>query len=115
MSETTAKYHTEAEYAKVLAARLWFRVRKLVYIAEEWGTCEGHVREILKSEAYRTEVETIMRTSRSPENFLKWVESSGDYIPSGLAERMHLPGQDISEMVERVKSTHNLRIEHLSQ
>ena len=98
-------YHTTAEYAHVLAARLWFRVRSLKGIAKSWGTSEDFVRGIQESEEYREAVEKLMRTSRSPENLLKYIEEEEHkgWIPSGLAKRMGLLETDILEMIDRVK------------
>ena len=96
-------HHTKAEYAQVLAARLWFRVKSLKSIAEDWEISEDEVRAIQSTEEYRSAVETLIRTTRSPGNLLKWIESSGDHIPSGLAERMGLSEEAVSEMVERIK------------
>ncbi len=95
--------YTTAEYAQVLAARLWFRVKSLKSIAEDWEISVDEVRTIQSTEEYRSAVETLIRTTRSPGNLLKWIESSGDHIPSGLAERMGLPETVVSEMVERIK------------
>ncbi len=99
-------YHTTEEYAHVLAARLWFRVRSLKSIAKEWETREEFVQTIQESEEYRFAVEKLMRTSRSPGNLLKWIEREehSGHIPSGLAERMGLPETVVSEMVARIKS-----------
>ena len=80
--------YTTAEYAQVLAARLWFRVKSLKSIAEDWEIGVDEVCAIQSSEEYRLAVETLIRTTRSPGNLLKWIESSGDYIPSELAKRM---------------------------
>jgi len=99
-------YHTTAEYAHVLAARLWFRVKSLKGIAEAWGTSEDFVRDIQESTEYRFAVEKLMRTSRSPGNLLKWIEieEHSGYLPSGIAERMGLPEIAVLEMVDRIKS-----------
>lgn len=103
-------FHTMAEYANVLAARLWFRVKNLKSIAEDWEISEDEVSTIQGTEEYHSAVETLMRTTRSPHKFLEWIESSGDYIPSGLAERMGLPEKVILEMVNRVEEDMRDRI-----
>ena len=103
-------YHTIAEYAHVLAARLWFRAVSLKTIAKGWGTSEDFVRFIQSTKEYRSAVENLMRTARSPGNIIKWRKSWGDDLPK-LAERMGLPETVISEMVDRVTTWARLEIE----
>ena len=105
-------YYTQAEYAQVLAARLWFRTKSLKSIAEDWEISVDEVRIIQGSEEYRSAVETLIRTTRSPGNLLKWIESSGDHIPSGLVKRMGLPDMVVSEMIEKVKREIHRNIGH---
>ena len=95
--------YTQAEYAQVLAARLWFRTKSLKSIAEDWEISVDEVRIIQGSEEYRLAVETLIRTTRSPENILKWIDSYGDTMPSELGERMGLPDTVVSEMIEEIK------------
>ena len=98
-------HHTIAKYAQFLAASLWFRSKSIKPIAESWDISEDAVRFIQKTQEYRSAVEELMRTTRSPRNILKWIEreSSVGFIPSGLAERMGLPEPVISEMIEKLK------------
>lgn len=96
-------YYTMAQYDQVLAARLWFRVKSIKSIAEDWEISVNEVRTIQGSEEYCSAVETLIRTTRSPGNLLKWIESAGDHIPSGLAKRMGLPDTVVSEMIEKIK------------
>ena len=115
MSKTTAEYITtkgsknmdypKAQYARNLAARFWFINNniKIETIAQEWEISVEDVWDILHSKAYRLEVETLLRTTRSPTNLLKWIESFGDHIPSGLARRMRLSETVFSEMIEKIK------------
>ena len=103
-------HHTIAEYAQVLAARLWFRPKSLKTIAKDWGTSEDFVLFIQSTKEYRSAVEKLMRTTRSPRNILKWRKSWGDDLPK-LAERMGLLETVISEMVDRVTTWARLEIE----
>ena len=97
--------YTIEQYARNLAARFWFinNSMKIETIAQEWEISVEDVWGILRSEAYRSEVETLLRTTRSAKNLLKWIESAGDHIPSGLARRMRLSETVVSEMIEKVK------------
>ena len=103
--------HTIAEYAQVLAARLWFRSKSLKTIAKDWGTSEDFVLFIQSTKEYRSDtVEKLMRTTRSPGNILKWRKSWSDDLPK-FAERMGLPETVISEMVDRVTTWARLEME----
>ena len=99
-------HHTTEEYAHVLAARLWFRVRSLKSIAKEWEISEEFVQTIQETKEYRVAFEKLIRTTRSPRNLLEWIEKGehSGHIPSGLAERMGLPETVVSEMVSRIKN-----------
>ena len=96
-------YYTTAQYAHVLAARLWFREKSLKSIAKDWEVSEQDVKDIQNSEEYLSAIETLMRTTRSPANILKWMDSYGDTISSELSKRFGLPETTLSAMVDRVK------------
>ena len=104
--------YTTAEYAHVLAARLWFRVKSLKSIAEDWEISVDEVRDIQRTEEYRSVVEKLMCTSRSPRNLLKWIDSYGDTMPSALGERMGLPDTVVLEMIEKIKREIHRNIDH---
>lgn len=95
--------YTIVEYARNLAARFWFLNNsiKIETIAQEWEIRVDDVYDILRSKAYRVEVEKLIRTPRSPRNLQKWIELY--YSPSGLARRMRLSETVVSEIVERIK------------
>ena len=96
-------HYTTAQYTHVLAARLWFRVKNLKSIAKDWEVSEQDVKDIQNNEEYLSAIETLRRTTRSPANILKWMDSYGDTIASALSERFGLPETTISAMVDRVK------------
>ena len=67
-------HDTIAKDAQVLAASLWFRSKSIKPIAENWEISEDAVRFIQKTQEYRSAVEELMCTPRSPRNILKWIE-----------------------------------------
>ena len=101
--------YTTSEYAQVLAARLWCRVKSLKSIAEDWEISEDEVLTIQKSKEYRSAVETLIRTTRSPGNILKWIDSYGNTMPSDFGKRMGLSEEVVSEMIERVEQDIRIR------
>ena len=105
-------YYDKTQYFQVLAARLWFRVKSLKSIAEDWEISEDEVRAIQSSEEYRSAVETLIRTTRSPRNILKWIDSYGDTMPSEFGKRMELPDTVVSEIIEKVKREIHRNIGH---
>lgn len=95
---------THPQMVRNLAARLWFRAMGLESIAEYLEISVDEISDILSSEAYRVEVETLLRTTRSPGNLLKWIDREGDdVIALRLAARMHLPDTVVSEMIANAK------------
>ena len=97
--------YPKAQYACNLAARFWFHKNniKIETIANYWEISVDEVRDILDSEEYLSAVETLIRTTQSPGNVLKWIESSPYAEPSKFAERMELTETAASEMIEKIK------------
>ena len=97
-------HYTQAEYAQVLAARFWFLTKSIKSIAKDYEISEDEIRAIQSSEEYRAAVETLIRTSRSPGNILKWIEKyPRSEMPAEFGKRMGLSKEVVSEMIERVE------------
>ena len=97
-------HHTQAEYVQALAARLWFLTKSIKSIAKEWEISVDDVLVIQNSAEYRSVVETLMHTTRSPGNTLKWIEKyPRSEMPAKFGKRMGLSGEVALEMIERVE------------
>lgn len=97
--------YDKTQYARNLASRFWFNNNdiKMETIAQYWDITVDEVCDILRSEEYKSAVYTLIRTTRSRRNIRKWMETSIHAQPSMLAERMKLPEEEISEILEKLK------------
>ena len=72
-------------------------------IALIFGITEDEVQSIKESSAYFDAVENLMRTTRSPEDFVKWIEiETLSEISEQLGKRMGIDPNLIRDMIERI-------------
>ena len=62
---------------------------------------ENAIREIMKSDEYLAEVENLIRTTRSPEDLKKWIQTYRN-MPTRFGARMGLSEEVVSELIEKV-------------
>lgn len=76
-------------------------------IALIFGITEDKVQSIKKSDAYLDAIENLMRTTRSPAEFVKWIEMETlSEISERLGERMEIDPNLIRDMIERISQSH---------
>ena len=89
--------------AQVIAARLWFRVKKLESIGSDLGIRTNDVLDIMDSAEYVTAVANLMLSTRSPANLKKWMQCmSHDEMVLHIAERMGLSIPVAEKLIEKV-------------
>ena len=114
MSEETAEYHagTDAEantqplftVPQILAMRQWFHRKKIEDLGSSLDLSPAQVRAEIEHPDYLATIANLMRTTRSPENLKKWMETYPRRdMPAELAQRFGVSEADISELIEAVE------------
>lgn len=88
--------------AELLAARFWFHNNNIKYetIADRTGISVTEIKKILESKEYIEAVERLIVSSKTPRKLHKWVHTCSI---SGLARRMRLSYNVVSEMIKQIK------------
>lgn len=95
------------EVARKVARMLWWRKGRVPWknmeeMEEEISPIQFSLESILKSNVYADYVKYLMRTTRKPEEFDKWVDKFPT-MPKTLGNRMGLPPERVEQMVDEIK------------
>ena len=89
-----------------IAGIYWFfdpRRVKVYRLALIFGITEDEVRSIRESDAYLDAIENLMVATRSPAEFVKWVNMEGlSQISKRLGARIGIDSSVIRDMIQRV-------------
>ena len=104
----TPEYLTVSKIKEV-AECLWWRKTSRKRLAEKCNLTENQVDQLLATPEYQKEVESLMLSQRSAEDFQKWIEDwikNHGNMNSAFGKRMELDPKIVPVMVENVRSMH---------
>lgn len=89
---------------QILAMRQWFNKKKIQNLGVPLGLSEAEVREAIEDPEYVETIANLMRTTRSPAELKKWIETyPRREMPAKLAERFGVSEAAMSELIEQVE------------
>ena len=91
---------------KEVAECAWWRKTSRKRLAEKCNLTEKQLDELLTTREYQKKVENLMLSQRSAEDFEKWVKSYKPPMNQNFGERMGIPAEVVSGMVENVRKAH---------
>ncbi len=98
------KTQTPFTVPQILAMRQWFHKKEIETLGLPLGLGEVEVREAIEDPEYVETIANLMRTTRSPAELKKWIETyPRREMPAELAERFGVSEVVMSELIEEVE------------
>lgn len=95
------KIMAKHETAQIIAELCWYHNTTAKNLSMHLNISEADVHLIRGSDEYLAAVENLMRTTRSPEDIVKWIQGY-ENMPRRFGRRMGLSEAVVEELIEKI-------------